>query len=224
MHRKVDGLLVISLSPDDTFALHFKELGMPVVLIDAYSPHLTSLLVDNIEGAYHAVKYLIELGHRRIGFINGIKEGDFKFNQPNDRLIGFHRALGEAGILFEPELIVNTEWGRQGGKEAALQLLSREDHPTAIFAASDTIAVGVLEAAKYLGITVPAELSVIGFDGIELSELLELTTVQQPMMQMGELSVSKLVEQIECPQRPPELVRLQTTLIKRNTTARTRST
>ena len=223
MHRKVDGLLIISLSPDDSFALRFNELGMSVVLIDAYSPHFTSIVVDNIEGAYHAVKYLIELGHRCIGFINGIKEGDFKFNQANDRLIGFHRALGEAGILFEPELIISTEWGRQGGKKAALQLLSQKKCPTAIFAASDMIAVGVLEAAKCVGIAVPAELSVIGFDGIELSELLELTTIQQPMRQMGELSVSKLLEQIECPQRPPELIRLQTTLIKRNTTARARS-
>ena len=223
MHRKVDGLLIISLSPDDSFALRFKELGMPVVLIDAYSPHLTSLIVDNIEGAYHAVKYLLELGHRCIGFINGFKEGDFKFNQPNDRLIGFHRALGEAGLLFEPELIVTAGWNRQGGKEAALQLLSLKKRPTAIFAASDLLAVGVLEAAKALNIPVPAELSVIGFDGIELSELLELSTIQQPMKQMGELSVSKLLEQIECPQWTPELIRLQTTLIVRSTTAKARA-
>jgi DNA-binding LacI/PurR family transcriptional regulator len=110
------------------------------------------------------------------------------------------------------------------GVEAALQLLSREKPPTAIFAASDVQAVGVLEAAKALNITVPDDLSVIGFDGIELSELLELSTVQQPIKQMGELGVSKLIEQIENPQQSPELIRLDTILIERRTTARVKLT
>lgn len=219
MHHKVDGLLIISLTPDDASACSFREKGLPVVLVDGYSPFLTSLVVNNMEGAYLAVKYLIEKGHRRIGFINGITEGNFKFNQSNDRLIGFHRACAEAGLLFEPELVIETGWHRQGGREAALQLLSRENRPTAIFTASDMQAIGVLEAAKALNLSVPANLSVIGFDGIELSELLELSTIRQPMQQMGELGVSKLMELIENPQRAPELVRLDATLVERQTTA-----
>lgn len=219
MHRKVDGLLILSLTPEDAVASRFREKGLPVVLVDAYSPFLTSLVVNNVEGAYLAVRCLIEKGHRRIGFINGIIEGNFKFNQANDRLVGLHRALGEAGILFEPELMLTAEWDRQGGKEAALQLLSREKRPTAIFAVSDVQAVGVLEAAKALHVSVPADLSVIGYDGIELSELLELSTIQQPMQYMGELGVDKLMEQIEQPERSPELIRLSTKLVERHTTA-----
>lgn len=218
MHRRVDGLLVLALSPEDTVALRFREIGMPVVLVDAYSPFLTSLVVDNVEGAYLAIKSLIEKGHRRIGFINGVVEGNFKFNQANDRLIGLHRAFGEAGILFEPELVVTAEWNRKAGKEAALCLLFQPQPPTAIFAASDMQAVGVLDAAKALNIAVPANLSVMGFDGIELSELLEISTMQQPMQQMGTLAVSKLIKQIENPCQPPELIRFSTTLIERNTT------
>src|SRR5207248_2841119 len=84
MHRKVDGLLIVSLTPEDAFALGFRAAGIPVVLVDTYSPFLTSLVVNNIEGAYQAVKCLIEKGHRRIGFINGIIEGNFKFNRAND--------------------------------------------------------------------------------------------------------------------------------------------
>lgn len=216
--RRVDGLLIISLPVPDTFAIQFKEVGMQAVLVDAYSPLLTSLVVDNVEGSYQAVRHLIEKGHRRIGFINGIIEGSFKFNQANDRLIGLHRALGEANVPFEPELVLTSEWNRKGGIEAALQLLSREKRPTAIFAASDMQAIGVLEAARALHISVPAELSVIGYDGIEISELLELTTIQQPMMQMGELGVRKLFEHIENSEKPPELVRLNATLIERGTT------
>lgn len=218
MHRKVDGILIISLIPNDTFVQGFHDVGLPTVLVDAYSPDLTSLVVDNVEGAYQAVKCLIDKGHTRIGFINGIIEGNFKFNQANDRLIGFHRALGEAGLLFEPTLMVESEWNRHAGRSAALHLLTQKPRPTAIFATSDTQAIGVLEAAKSLDISVPAELSVIGYDGIEASELLDLSTVQQPMQQMGEEGITKLIELIAEPQRPPELIRLSTTLIERNTT------
>ena len=219
LHRKVDGLLIISLSPDDAAARRFRELGTPVVLIDAYSPLLTSLVVNNVEGAYQAVKRLIELGHRHIGFINGEIEGNFKFNTANDRLIGLHRALGEAGLLFEPERVLISEWSRKGGKHAALQLLTQQKRPTAIFAASDVQAVGVLEAARELGLRVPEQLSVIGFDGIEISELLELSTMQQPLQEMGELGASKLVELIENPSHPPELIRFDTKLVERRTTS-----
>jgi DNA-binding LacI/PurR family transcriptional regulator len=222
--RKVDGVLVISLSLDETAATGFIQANMPVVLVDAYSPLLTSLVVDNVEGAYQAVKCLIEHGHCRIGFINGIIEGSFRFNQANDRLIGFHRALGETGLLFEPELVFTTEWDRQGGRQAALQLLTRKDRPTAIFAASDIQAIGVLEAARSLGLAVPGDLSLIGYDGIELSELLDLSTVQQPMKHMGELGVQKLLAQVEHPAAgesapKPELVRLQPNLLLRQTIA-----
>ncbi|MGZ3610791.1 MAG: LacI family DNA-binding transcriptional regulator [Ktedonobacteraceae bacterium] len=218
MLGRADGLLLLSLPLDDEFAVVIKESGIPVVLIDTYSQFFTSLVVENIEGAYQAVKYLIELGHRRIGFINGVIEGNIKFNQANDRLIGLHRAFGEAGLLFEPQLMLTSEWNRSGGKQAALQLLSQENRPTAIFAASDMQAIGVLEAAKDLHLNVPDDVSVIGFDGIEVAELLELSTIQQPMQRLGELGVRKLNEIMKKPQQLPELIRLNTTLIARRTT------
>jgi len=218
MHRKVDGLLIVSLTLDDAVSCRLKDSGLPVVLIDAYSPMFTSLVVNNVEGAYQAVRCLIEKGHRRIGFINGQIEGNFKFNQANDRLIGLHRAFGEADLLFEPELVLTSEWSRMGGKRAALQLLSQQNRPTAIFAASDMQAVGVLEAAKDLDIPAPEQLSVIGFDGIEVSELLDLSTVQQPMQEMGEAGSAALVELIDNSAQTPELIRFNTRLVERHTT------
>lgn len=220
--RKVDGLLVISLYPDEAAAAVFRQTSIPVVLIDSYHPLLTSLVVDNIEGAFQAVNCLIERGHRRIGFINGIAEGDFRVNPANDRFIGLHRALGEAGIQYEPDLVVTSEWDRPGGRRAALQLLMRPDRPTAIFASSDIQAAGVLEAARMLNLSVPADLSLIGFDGIELAEILELSTVQQPMHHMGELGAQKLIAQIEGSadtRQRPELIRLQPSLVQRRTVA-----
>ncbi|GAC1344682.1 MAG: LacI family DNA-binding transcriptional regulator [Ktedonobacteraceae bacterium] len=218
MHRKVDGLLIVSLPPDDAVSCRLGDSGLPVVFIDAYSPMFTSLVVNNVEGAYQAVKCLIEKGHRRIGFINGVIEGNFKFNQANDRLIGLHRAFGEADLLFEPELVLTSEWNRMGGKQAALQLLSRQKRPTAIFAASDLLAVGVLEAAKELGIAIPEQLSVMGFDGIEVSELLGLSTVRQPMQEMGEAGAARLVDLIDNSAQTSELIRFDTKLIERDTT------
>jgi DNA-binding LacI/PurR family transcriptional regulator len=220
--RKVDGLLVISIFPDDAAAASFKQADMPVVLVDAYHPLLTSLVVDNVEGAYQAVKCLIEHGHRRIGFINGIIDSAFRFNPSNDRLIGLHRAIGEAGLQFEPELVLTADWNRQGGRQAALEMLTRADRPTAIFAASDMHAIGVLEAARSLNFAVPADLSLIGYDGIELSEIMELCTIQQPMKYMGELGVQKLIAQIEDSAdggspSTPELIRLRPSLMMRST-------
>ena len=116
--------------------------------------------------------------------------------------------------------MLTAEWDRQGGRRAALQLLTRPDRPTAIFAASDMQAVGVLEAARALNMSVPADLSLIGFDGIELAEIMELSTVQQPMQHMGELGAQKLIAQIEGPAdvgSRPELIRLQPRLIQRHT-------
>lgn len=219
MHRKVDGLLIISLPPSDAVCRRFRDRNMPVVLVDAYSPHLTSIIVDNVEGAYIATRSLIEKGHRRIGFINGIVEGNFKFNQAHERLAGFHRALDEAGLPHEADLVQASAWNRHAGRESALKILSLEKRPTAIFAASDLHAIGVLEAAREKGITVPDELSVMGFDGIELSELLDVSTVQQPMQHMGSLGILKLMEHMGDASQQPELIRLSTTLIERRTTA-----
>ena len=177
-----------------------------------------------MDGAYQAVRRLIAQGHQRIGFINGIKEGDFKFNQANDRLIGFHRALGEAQLLFDPDLVVASEWNRHAAQDAALRLLTREPRPSAIFTASDVQALGVLEAARILHIAVPTELSVMGFDGIELGELFGLSTVQQPIHELGVLGIKKLIELIEHPYQPSELIRLPTRLVERRTTMANTST
>ena len=220
MIRRVDGLIIASLSPDDSVAQVLLRNNLPTVLIDCYNPHLTSIVVNNVDGAYQAVKKLIELGHRRIGFINGIIEGNFKFNQANDRLIGVHMAMAEAGIQFDPVLMAADDWNRAGGRNAACQLLGLPNPPTAIFAASDVQAVGVMEVARQRGISIPEDLSLIGFDGVELSEIMGLTTIQQPMQQMGKMGIQRLMNSMENNHLEPQLTRLDTHLIERNTTAK----
>jgi LacI family transcriptional regulator len=218
MRRRVDGLILVSLSPTEEMMPNFLNSGLPVVLVDAYNPYYTSLVVNNMEGAYTAVKNLIQKGHRRIGFINGIIEGNFKFNQANDRLIGVHRAFSEADIVFDPQLMIAKPWTREGGREAAEQLLKLPEPPTAIFAASDIHAVGVLETARRLKLEIPEDLSLIGFDGVELSEILDFSTIQQPMQYMGELGVAKMMELLDNEGKTPKLVRLDTRLLERHST------
>jgi LacI family transcriptional regulator len=224
MLRKVDGLCIVTLPIEDAIVFDLQLARLPVVLIDAYNSHVTSLVVDNVGGAYQATCYLIEQGHRRIGFINGLpNEGNFKFSQAHDRLAGFRQALSEHGIDYDPQLVHTCDWNRQSGKAAALELLTLPEPPGAIFAASDIQATGVLEAARELGRAVPRDLSIMGFDGIEFSELLGISTIQQPIQEMCALGIQKLCEHIANPDRPPELIRLSTRLIERQTTARSSS-
>ncbi len=216
--RRVDGLLVISLSPEDEVSSLLKHAGLPAIFVDAYSPFFSSIVVKNMEGAFNAVRSLTAQGHRRIGFINGVIEGNFKFNQANDRLIGYHQALWKEGLSFEPELVLNTSWDIEGGFQAALKFLNLVERPTAIFAASDMQAIGILKAAKKMGLEVPRDLSVMGFDGVEASEYLEISTMQQPMQEMGELGLNKLAERLKTPGGALELIRLDTFPVIRCTT------
>lgn len=224
MRRRVDGLIIISLPPDPAEAEMLKRSKVPIVLVDCYSPFLTSIVVNNVTGAYNAVSHLLAAGRRRIGFINGIIEGNFRFNQASDRYTGYEAALHKYGVAVNPAFITASAWNRQAGREAALKLLNLAEaqRPDAIFTASDMQALGVLEAVKELGLRTPQDIAVVGYDGIELAELLDLTTVQQPMLEMGTLGVRLLLQQIknkttEMATEKVETVELQTKLIIRLT-------
>jgi DNA-binding LacI/PurR family transcriptional regulator len=221
MLHKVDGLCIVSLPIEDNFILDLQRAKLPVVLIDAYNSHATSLVVDNVDGAYQATSCLIKQGHKHIGFINGLlNEGSFKFGQAHDRLVGFRQALSEYGIGYDPQLVRSCDWSRQAGKDAAIELLSLPEPPDAIFAASDIQAIGALEAARELRRAVPYDLSIIGFDGIEFSELLGISTILQPIQEISQIGVQKLCEHMTNPDMPPELIHFSTRLVERQTTAR----
>ena len=220
MSRKVDGLLLVSVVPDEQTVRHFQKLNLPAVLVDSFNPGLTSVMVNNFDGGYRGARHLLDLGHTRIGFINWKDRDSFGAHQYCDRLAGVRQAFAEANLPPEGNLIETTCREHESGQETAAHLLSLENPPTAILAASDIQAVGVLEQARALQVNVPTDLSVMGFDGVKISEWLGLTTVQQPLYRLGELGLNKLLEIIERPSLEPELVCLETTLILRHTTAR----
>jgi len=190
---RADGLLVVSTLPPEAEVDRLSVAGVPCVLIDAVHPCFPSIAVDDVAGGEMATRHLIELGHRRIALI-GDPPPEFRFEWSRDRTRGYERALTWAGI--EPR----SDYVREGtrlphvARAIASELLSLPERPTAIFAASDTQALGAVEAARSLGIRIPAELSVIGFDDIEVAAYVGLTTVRQPLLESGRRGAKLLLD------------------------------
>jgi DNA-binding LacI/PurR family transcriptional regulator len=187
--HRADGVLAISLPLSREQLAQFGRAGVTLVSVDAVTPGVPQTIIDNRAGGRLATGHLIGLGHRRIGFV-----GDMTFAKPPaglgfissaDRLRGYRQALAEAGLDVEPGLIRRGPHDAAVAAEHAAQLLKADHPPTAIFAASDTQAIGVLAAAERLGVAVPAQLSVIGFDDIESAAFLGLSTVRQPLARSG---------------------------------------
>jgi len=218
--ERIDGLLIISLSPSDRDVERFKSLGVPTVLVDAKHPALPRVVIDDVMGGYMATRHLIELGHRRIAFLGDNYPNPFNFTSSYDRYTGYRKALEEAGIPFRPEYYITGEHGRDEAREMAHELLNLPEPPSAIVAASDTQALGVLEAAQEKGISVPDDLSVIGYDDIEIAEYLHLTTIRQPLFDSGWRGVQLLFKVMEESQEAePVCDSLPIELVVRGTTA-----
>ncbi len=164
--------------------------------------------------------HLVELGHRRIGYLSDSPQSPFGFMASRLRREGYLKALNEAGIGVNPLYhVVTEEHGVQEARAIAHKLLSLPDPPSAVFAASDTQAIGVIQAAGDLGLRVPEEISVIGYDDIELSEFLRLTTVHQPLFASGVEAAELLLGVIAQPKQPPREILLPVRVIVRQTTA-----
>jgi LacI family transcriptional regulator len=216
--ERFDGLLVVSLSPRNGEVEHFLEAGVPTVLIDARHPGLSRVVIDDVAGGRLATQHLIELGHQRIGFVGDQLENPFNFASSRDRYEGYRQALAEAGIPFRAEYHAQGEHGREQARQRASDLLALREPPTAVFAASDTQAFGVLEAAQDTGLKVPEDLSVIGYDDVEIAEYFHLTTVRQPLFASGVEGVGLLLKSIANPSIAPRRVLLPVELVIRGTT------
>lgn len=214
-----DGLLlVVPLVPANYLeALHRRKF--PFVLVDQADPSNQSATVyaTNWQGAYDATTHLISLGHRRIGLIKGRMD----LASGVERLEGYKAALLDHQISLDETLIYAGDFFQPTGYNGGHHLLGLSNPPTAIFASNDLMAFGTLQAAGERGLRVPDDLSVIGFDDIPHSVMVHprLTTVHQPLDQMGRVAVRMLLDQIEQPDKPPRHLALGTRLILRESTA-----
>ncbi len=226
VRKRVDAVIsvAIALSPHEVHML--QALGKPLVGIGGQIPGIPSLSIDDVEAARLATEHLISLGHRRIMHIGGDQHEQMDFRVHSQRYIGFERALQEAGITVEDDFR-DAEFSIQGGHAAGLAVLGDpRTRPTAIFAGCDEIAIGIMVAARQLGISIPQELSVIGIDGHPLAETFGLTTVVQHPGDQGARAVELLLGQLDAtPEAPPsEHIVLPTTLSVRSSTAVRRET
>jgi DNA-binding LacI/PurR family transcriptional regulator len=193
---RVDGLLVMSLRPTDEEVDSLRREGLPVVLVDVVHPELPRIVIDDVLGGSLAAEHLLAKGHTVIGFV-GDEPTPFGFTSSERRRQGMARALRRAGIKRKGALEARAPHGREQARASAERLLRLPEPPTAIFAASDVQALGVLEAARSAGLSVPEDLAVIGFDDIEVAEVLGLTTVRQPLRDTGARGVELLLAAID---------------------------
>jgi len=225
LDHSLDGVILTTAAIDSGAPAAFEAQGMPVVLTVRSVPgaNADTVVADNRSGGRLAARHLLDLGHRRIGLLLGPDSAWTSI----EREAGFCAALAEAGIELDEELRLAGTYSHESGYANALELLSLPEPPTAVFCANDVVALGALEAADRRGVRVPEELSIIGFDDIPVAgwSRIQLTTVRQPIPDMGRLAARRLVERIAERDSTPVPARLDvfpTDLIRRKTTAERR--
>jgi LacI family transcriptional regulator len=217
--KRVDGLLLCSITIDAPYLLEVERGRTPFILISCLclDSRLPYVITDDRAGARLAVEHLIALGHRRIGFIAGPEN----VHASRDRRAAYIDVLREHAIPLVDAWQCFAAFTQAAGREAGQRMVSLAERPTAIFAANDVIALGVLEVAEGLGFHVPEDLSIIGYDDISYASLprIQLTTVAQPAVEMGQIAADWLLSRIENPDTPPLQRVLRPLLVVRSTTA-----
>ncbi|MBC8092272.1 MAG: LacI family DNA-binding transcriptional regulator [Pseudonocardia sp.] len=222
LRKRVDGVLVLGLQPDADEVVALSAAGGPVSIIGTEVAGWASVRIDDEATARCAMTHLLDLGHRRIGYIGGDRDDPLHSTAPTNRHRGYRNALATAGITPDAALETIGGFTVRGGMAAMQELLAAR--PTAVFAASDEMAMGALHVARRAGVRVPEDLAVIGIDDHEMSELFDLTTVSQPVDEQGVLAAEMLLAALGDPTAEPPAVTVPTTLVVRGTTAAPPST
>jgi DNA-binding LacI/PurR family transcriptional regulator len=210
-------LIIISAEVHGTDVKRLVEHGLQTVVIEYPHAHVNSIEIDDAGGGRMAAEHLIRKGHRRIAFLGDANAAEFGVDPITLRLRGFKEALQRAGIPLSQEMTHLTRFGQEEMRYGADELLRLPNPPTAIFAATDMQAVGVIRVARQLGLRIPDDLAVIGFDDLDIAEALDLTTIRQHLDESGRLAAEILLAGIDQPRRPPQHVKLPLEFIERRT-------
>lgn len=221
---RVDGMLLLAPRPSPRLAQLLPH-HTPIVAIhnNADLPGVPNLSTDSEAGAYDLVKYLLSFGRRRILHIGGPED----VQDAKDRVSGYIRALGEAGVAFDPDLVCRGRYTYTSGRECMNSWLSAQKGaklPTAVFGANDATAAGAIEALTAEGYSIPGDISIIGFDDSLMARMCNprLTTLRQPLREMGKRAVDLLLGQIDTHTNPPSEV-FPTELVVRDSVAAART-
>lgn len=192
--RRVDGILATASRVGATYLPLMSEMKVPIVLINHFDTdrYAHSVMIDNVAGAREVTHHLIDLGHRRIGYV-----GDqFGLHSDSDRFAGYRQALAESDIPYDPQLVAHGDGKPEGGMRAMTRLLALRKRPSAVFCYNDMSALGTLRAIQEHGLRVPEDMSVVGFDDLFLASYTRppLTTLRQPMREMGQRAMTILLK------------------------------
>jgi len=213
-HRRVDGIV---LAPSNgSMALAYLQANeIPAVLVDRMmSEHFDQVGVENAQPTQALIEHLIAHGHRRIGFIAG-RAG---FSTTDERVAGYKAALQAAGLVFDPQLLVDGGSNTEPARQATVQLLALAAPPTAIMAGNNLMTLGAMQALREAQIEVPGQMALVGFDDFDWADLFvpRLSLIAQPVKALGARAVELLLQRIAAPGAPPQSVRLAPTLQLRN--------
>lgn len=211
----VDGVIAIVASSAGTDSGHWRQLEVPLVLVDRACEGVEADLVttNNESGAYQATRHLLSLGHQHVATITG----PLRLQTARDRLAGFERAVREFRLPADQAPVVEGDFREEGGYRAMQQLLRRTPRPTAVFAANDVMALGVLAALEEAGLSAPGDVAVAGYDDIPYAVRTrpKLTSVAQPKYEMGAAAAELLLQRLASPGRPVQRAVLEPRLVVR---------
>ena len=215
--RRLDGLILMALPMSAGGAHRLLSAGIEAVLVEHASQNLNSIEIDDVAGGRLAAEHLLSLGHRRLGFIGDAELPDYAIRNSERRLMGYRAEIENAGYALPEAYVGLAAHGLEPARKQAHRLLALPEPPTAIFAHSDTQAMGILKAARERSLNVPRDLAVIGFDDVDIADFVGLTTIHQPLEESGRVAVDLLLARLANPSRPPQHITLPLTLVRRET-------
>jgi LacI family transcriptional regulator len=214
----LDGLIILSMEVDDSAVKRLNEHDLKTVLVEYPVQTLSSVVINDLGGGRMAAEHLISKGHTRIAFIGVDRSPEYAHKPIGLRLKGFQKALRQANIDLPDERVIHAPFELESTYQLALLLLQQKNPPTAIFAATDLQAMAVLKAAREIGLRIPDDLAIIGFDDLDMASYLGLTTIRQHLDESGRIAVELLLADLAAPDRLPRHVELPLDIVQRDTT------
>jgi LacI family transcriptional regulator len=216
--RNIDGLIIMSLAIQDHEVDRLVSNHMETALIEFAHEKLNSIVIDDEQGGRMVAEYLLQKGYRSFGFLGDIEPPErYAIHPVRSRLDGFQSVLREAGASMPPETIKSAFYAHEASRQAAYDLLTMPDRPRAIFAASDVQALSIIKVARQLGVRIPQDVALVGFDDVDMADYADLTTVRQHLDESGRLAVEILLARLADPARPVQHIKLPLTLVERET-------
>jgi len=215
--RNLDGLIILSLPLSEAVARRLADRSPKIVTVEASSELFCGIEIDDYSGGKLAAHYLVSKGHKSCAFIGDIDPPDYTVRPVVYRLEGYKQGMNDAGIELPEHFVRSSSYAKEPTRRTAFELLQSPKRPTAIFVATDIQAIIVIKVANELGIKIPDDLAIIGFDDLDIAEYVGLTTIRQPLDDSGRIAAELLLSQLNDSRRPIQHVKLPLTVVERDT-------